>query len=244
MRIRFTNVSAHYGDGQEVLRDFSFDEELSTLAVIGRSGCGKTTLLRVLGGLLVPQKGSVQVNGHVLPREEKALISYRRRVGLVFQQGGLFMHMSARQNIAKPLEVVYGMPRSQSLERADALLERFGLSQHGQKMPRELSGGQYQRIAIARAIAPGAELLLLDEPTSALDPAYTGEVLSMVEELKQSGTRFVIVTHELGFAARACDKVLLMDRGAIADYGPSPEHLKHPQTQAMEEFVAEAIAWA
>lgn len=244
MRIRFDGVSAHYGDGHEVLHDFYFDDEVSTLAVIGRSGCGKTTLLRVLGGLLVPQQGTVQVGDTTLPKDEKGLIAYRRQIGMVFQQGGLFAHMSARNNIARPLELVHGLSRARSLEKAEELLMRFDLTQHGDKMPRELSGGQYQRIAIARAVASGAGLLLLDEPTSALDPNYTGEVLNMVEELKEAGTRFVIITHELGFAARACQKVMLMDHGAIVDYGPSQDTLKHPTTQAMRDFVAEAIHWA
>ncbi len=243
MRIRFDKVSAHYGDGHEILHEFSFDDEVQALAVVGRSGCGKTTLLRVLGGLLVPQKGQVWVGDDALPREENALIQYRRRIGLVFQQGGLFAHLNARNNIARPLERVHGYTRQQSLDRADQLLSRFGLSQHGHKMPRALSGGQYQRIAIARAVASQAQLLLLDEPTSALDPAYTGEVLQMIEELKEAGTRFVIVTHELGFAARACQKVLMMDQGRIAEYGPSRETLSRPRTQQMRDFVQEAIHW-
>lgn len=244
MRIRFDGVSAHYGDGLDILHGFSFYDEVSTLAVVGRSGCGKTTLLRVLGGLLIPHSGTVRVGDRALPREEKALINYRRSIGMVFQQGGLFSHMSARDNIARPLELVHGQTRAQSLERADSLLSRFGLTAHGHKMPRELSGGQYQRIAIARAVAPAPSLLLLDEPTSALDPAYTGEVLSMVEELKEAGTNFVIVTHELGFAAEACRKVMLMDGGEIVDYGLSRETLKNQNTDAMRAFMAEVIHWA
>ena len=242
-RVSLQGLSAHYGDGREILHHIDFDDDITTLAIIGRSGCGKTTLLRVLAGLLVPSEGTVTVKGFALPRDEKGLIAYRRRVGLVFQQGGLFAHMSARDNIARPLEIVHGVSRAEALRRADELLARFDLGEHGHKLPRALSGGQYQRIAIARAIAPRAELLLLDEPTSALDPQYTSEVLAMIEELKETGTRFIIVTHELGFAARACDKLLLMDGGAIAEYGPSAKRFRQPRSQALKDFIADAFHW-
>lgn len=244
MRIEINQVSAHYGDGQDVLHGFNFSGEVSALAIIGRSGCGKTTLLRILGGLLVPQQGSVRVGGITLPRDEQGLLAWRRQIGIVFQQGGLFAHMDGRTNIARPLQKVHGMSRQDSLDRADELLTRFGLYEHGHKLPRELSGGQYQRIAIARAIAHRAELLLLDEPTSALDPEYTGEVLSMIDELKGQGTRFIIVTHELGFAARACEQVMLMQDGQIAEYGPSPERLRQPQSRELANFLTDAVAWA
>lgn len=244
MRISLHHVTASYGDDRQILHDFSFEDEVSSLAIIGRSGCGKTTLLRVLAGLLVPDEGEVWLGGRQMPRSEKSLPDYRRRLGLVFQQGGLFLHMTARDNIAKPLQLVHGLSREASLDRAEELLRRFDLQEHGHKLPRELSGGQYQRIAIARAIAPRAELLLLDEPTSALDPQYTGEVLQMVRELKQDGTRFIIVTHELAFASLACDKVMLMEDGSIAEYGPSAERFRAPETEAMRRFLADEISWS
>ena len=199
MLVSLSGVSLSYEDSTEVLHDFTFHEDVRSLAVIGRSGCGKTTLLRVLGGLLVPQQGTVQVGERMLGRDEGSLLAYRRSIGYVFQQGGLFLHMNALDNIARPLELVHNYTRAQARETAEQLLSRFGLIDQGHKYPRELSGGQYQRIAIARAIAPKARLLLLDEPTSALDPAYTGEVLRMVEELKESGTRFIIVTNRKVF---------------------------------------------
>ena len=244
MHLKLSGVHLHYGDHKEALRGIDFEDEVSTLALIGHSGCGKTSLLRVLAGLLVPQEGQVLVDGLALPREEQGLLAYRRTIGIVFQQGGLFSHMDARTNIARPLHLVHGYSKKDSLDRADDLLARFGLYEHGHKLPRELSGGQYQRIAIARAIAPRARLLLLDEPTSALDPAYTGEVLRMVEELKESGTHFIIVTHELSFAARACDKVMLMEDGKIAEYGSSGQIFSQPRTAALQAFLAESLPWA
>lgn len=244
MRVRLDSVSLRYGDDPDILQNFSFEDEVDSLAIIGRSGCGKSTLLRVLGGLLVPQSGTVAVDGQALGRDEKSLLAYRRSIGFVFQQGGLFLHMSGRENIVRPLVLVHGYPLQAAREAADGLLARFGLLDHGHKFPRELSGGQYQRIAIARAVAARPKLLLLDEPTSALDPEYTNEVLGMIYELKQSGVRFIIVTHEMGFAKRSCDKVMMMEDGGIAEYGASQELLARPRTQAMRNFISDAIHWA
>lgn len=244
MRIRLDRVSLRYGDDPDILQNLSFEDEVDSLAIIGRSGCGKSTLLRVLGGLLVPQGGTVQVDGQELGRDEKSLLAYRRSIGFVFQQGGLFLHMSGRENIIRPLVKVHGYSQKEARKAADGLLERFGLLDHGHKYPRELSGGQYQRIAIARAVAARPRLLLLDEPTSALDPEYTNEVLGMIYELKQSGVRFVIVTHEMGFAKRSCGKVMMMEDGGIAEYGPSHERLEKPETEAMRNFISDAIHWA
>lgn len=244
MRIRLQNVSLHYGDHLDVLKDFSFEDEVTSLAIIGRSGCGKSTLLRVLGGLLVPQSGVVEVGGRRLSADEKGLLAHRRQIGYVFQQGGLFMHLSALDNIAIPLEKVHGQTRMEARHTAEDLLERFGLKDHGHKLPRELSGGQYQRIAIARAIASKPQLLLLDEPTSALDPEYTNEVLGMIDELKQLDVRFIIVTHEMGFARKSCEKVMMMQDGGIVEYGISQQLLSKPETSAMRNFVADVIHWA
>lgn len=244
MRIRLDRVSLRYGDDPDILQNFSFEDEVASLAIIGRSGCGKSTLLRVLAGLLVPQSGTVSVDGQQLGRDEKSLLPYRRSIGFVFQQGGLFHHLSGRENIIRPLVKVHGQTRQDAGKAADELLSRFGLSDHGHKFPRELSGGQYQRIAIARAVAARPRLLLLDEPTSALDPEYTNEVLGMIYELKQSGVRFVIVTHEMGFAKRSCEKVMMMEDGGIAEYGLSQKLLEKPQTEAMRNFISDAIHWA
>ena len=243
MLVSLSGVHLSYEDSTEVLHDFSFHEDVRSLAVIGRSGCGKTTLLRVLGGLLVPQQGTVQVGERVLGRDEGSLLAYRRSIGYVFQQGGLFLHMNALDNIARPLELVHKYTRAQARETAEQLLVRFGLIDQGHKYPRELSGGQYQRIAIARAIAAKSSLLLLDEPTSALDPEYTNEVLGMVEELKSTGVNFIIVTHEMGFAHKACEKVMLMDAGQIVEYGNSRELFANPKTEAMRHFIADSFHW-
>lgn len=244
MHVRLDRVSLRYGDDPDILQNLSFEDEVDSLAIIGRSGCGKSTLLRVLGGLLVPQSGVVEVDRQRLGTDEKSLLPYRRSIGFVFQQGGLFLHMSGRENIIRPLMKVHGYSRGTAEETADGLLDRFGLLDHGHKFPGELSGGQYQRIAIARAIAAKPRLLLLDEPTSALDPEYTNEVLGMIFELKQSGVRFIVVTHEMGFAKRSCSKVMMMEDGGIIEYGPSHERLAQPQTEAMRGFISDVIHWA
>ncbi len=143
----------------EVLDHIDFDDETSTLAIIGPSGGGKSTLLRILGGLLLPTSGELFVDGVAVPKDEAALTRYRATLGFVFQDGGLFHHLSARENIALPLRVVHGVDAEQAAERAENLLLRFGLEGQGDKRPAQLSGGQRQRVAIARAVAPAPRML-------------------------------------------------------------------------------------
>lgn len=230
-------------DGQEVLRPIDFKEEVHTLSIIGPSGGGKSTLLRILGGLLMPSAGSFMVGGQLIEQNEKALNEYRRGIGFVFQQGGLFVHLTARENIVLPLVQVHGFARAVAEETADKLLERFGLSGDSHKKPAALSGGQQQRIAIARAVAARPAILLLDEPTSALDPEYTTEVLDMISELKNDGIDFIIVTHEMGFACRACEKVAFLCGGSLMEYGKSAEHFANPETPELRRFLGKLLEW-
>ena len=243
MKIKLQNLNKAFSDERVVLRGVDFEDDVTSLAVIGPSGGGKSTLLRILGGLLTPDSGSVEVDGEKLIFDNRHLIDYRREIGFVFQQGGLFHHMSARENIVTPLVAVHGFTRKDAEERADALLARFGLGEEGYKLPAALSGGQRQRIAIARAIAPNPKLLLLDEPTSALDPEYTTEVLNMVSELKETGIRFIIVTHEMGFARKACDKVAFLYDGRIAEYGVSEDVFSAPSTPQFKQFLGKMFVW-
>ena len=242
MRLELHSVSKSFGV-QKVIDSVDFDDEITSLAIIGPSGSGKSTLLRIIGGLLPPTGGQVVLDGQELPRSENQLTAYRKQIGFVFQQGGLFRHMTALQNIALPLTQVHGVPPAQAQERAMALLTRFGLAADCAKRPAQLSGGQQQRVAIARAVAPRPRLLLLDEPTSALDPEYTGEVLDMINELRGDGINFIIVTHEMGFAQRACDQALFMQDGAIAEAGPSSRLFSAPETDALRRFLAKLLAW-
>lgn len=243
MKVKFQDLSKQYEPGQIILKPMDFEDEVHTLAIIGPSGGGKSTLLRILGGLIAPTDGRLWIDGEEIIQNETALLQYRKKIGFVFQQGGLFRHMSARDNIAVPLEQVHGYSRAASCERAIELLERFGLKEDYNKKPAALSGGQQQRVAIARAVAARPKLLLLDEPTSALDPEYTTEVLDVIRELKEEGMRFIIVTHEMGFARHACDKAAFLCEGSLMEYGESSQLFAHPQTEQLKRFLGKLLEW-
>lgn len=243
MRLELQDLRMHFSDAREVLDGVNYAADFHNLAVIGTSGCGKSTLLRIIGGLLVPSGGSVLLGGSPLPSTENARIEYRKQIGFVFQQGGLFRHMTALENIAVPLVQVHGMPEAEARQRAMELLARFGLAADADKRPAQLSGGQQQRAAIARAVAPHPRLLLLDEPTSALDPEYTAEVLDLLDELRGDGMDFIIVTHEMGFAQRACDQLLFLSGGRAAEAGPSAKLFAAPETEALRAFLAKLLEW-
>lgn len=242
MRVQLNKLSQTF-DGREVLHSIDFDDEIQTLAIIGPSGGGKSTLLRIIGGLLKPTSGSLAIDGMPVPSDEQALVAYRAGLGYVFQSGGLFHHLSAFENIALPLRVVHGQSHELAAARTAELLASLGLSNEGNKKPVELSGGMQQRIAIARAIASQPRLLLLDEPTSALDPEYTSEVLNLIQELKSQGMRFIVVTHELGFARHACEKLAFLYEGTIREYGKSEQLFQNPQTPELERFLSKLLEW-
>ncbi len=243
MKIEFQGLMKRYDEKHVVLKPMDFLDDIHTLAIIGPSGGGKSTLLRILGGLLAPTTGRVAVGGDELPTDETALQKYRKNLGFVFQQGGLFRHLSAMENIALPLEQVHGYTKQEARRRAEELLERFGLHADRKKKPGVLSGGQQQRVAIARAVAARPRLLLLDEPTSALDPEYTNEVLDVIHELKSEGMDFVIVTHEMGFARHACEKVAFLCEGSLLEYGDSASLFARPKTRQLAGFLSRLLEW-
>lgn len=243
MKIEITSLTKQFSQDKEVLKSIDFCEDIHTLAIIGPSGDGKSTFLRILGGLLSPSSGQIKIDDQQIIDEEEALTMYRRKIGFVFQQGGLFRHMSALDNIVIPLVQVHGLTAEQAKERAISLLSRFGLLEDAHKKPSQLSGGQQQRIAIARAVAPRPSILLLDEPTSALDPEYTTEVLDMINELKQDGMDFIIVTHEMGFARHACDKVAFLFDGKLLEYGDSDDIFARPKTEELKNFLGKLLEW-
>jgi polar amino acid transport system ATP-binding protein len=199
--------------------------DIQALVLVGPSGGGKSTLLRILAGLDVPAAGTVAFDGEPLPQAENALIGYRRTVGTVFQAYNLFPHLTAMQNLLLPLVHVHGLAEAEARERVREPLERFGLASHAHKRPAELSGGQKQRVAILRALVVRPRRLFLDEPTSALDPEMTGEVLDMIGELKTAGTQFVLVTHEMGFARRVADEIAFIADGRVLAHGPAADFL-------------------
>lgn len=243
MKIEFQGLTKQFDNNRVILNPMDFSDDIHTLAIIGPSGGGKSTLLRILGGLILPTAGQLMVDGKKVPSDEVSLQKYRRELGFVFQQGGLFRHLSAFENITLPLCQVHGYTRQEAEKRAAELLERFGLSGDGHKKPSALSGGQQQRVAIARAVAAKPRLLLLDEPTSALDPEYTTEVLDVVNELKNEGMDFIIVTHEMGFARHACDKAAFLCEGSLMEYGDSASLFARPKTGQLERFLGKLLEW-
>jgi len=239
MRIEISGLCKTFDGESFVLNGVNFYDDVKALALIGRSGCGKSTLLRIIGGLIPSSFGDVRLDGEAVADDE----NYRKKIGFVFQQGGLFSHLSALENITLPLIKAHGLPKDRALARAESLLGRFGLLSESYKKPSQLSGGQKQRIAIARAVAPKPKILLLDEPTSALDPEYTTEVLDMIKELKNEELSFIIATHEMGFALHACDAVMFLNEGKIAEYGESRQVFTQPKTPELKEFMSKILEW-
>ncbi|MBU6300323.1 MAG: amino acid ABC transporter ATP-binding protein [Verrucomicrobia bacterium] len=213
------------------------------MVLIGPSGGGKSTLLRVLGGLEVPEQGTVTLNEHRLTGDPRALQAYRRRNGFVFQQFNLFPHLNARRNITLPLEKVHGHPPETARSLADQSLERFGLLDHADKLPSQLSGGQQQRVGIARAIAFSPEVLFLDEPTSALDPEMTAEVLELIQELAEAGQDIILSTHEMGFARAVADEVAFVCSGKIEESGAPQTLFGAPVSPVCQRFFSRVMRY-
>jgi len=238
MNLDIRGLSKHYGT-EKALDKLDLEiHDLKSVAVIGPSGGGKSTLLRLIAGLETPTEGFVSVNGIPIDYDEKPLREYRKRIGLVFQAHNLFPHWTALKNIAMPLVKVFNTDPEEVEERAMDLLTRFGLEEHANKLPVQLSGGQQQRISIARAMARRPEILLLDEPTSALDPQLTKEVLDMILELKEEGTNIMMATHEMAFAKRAAEEIIFVDAGKIAAQDISARFFEPGDNQRLDEFLS------
>ncbi len=243
MDLLLHQVSKRFGQNQVIGATSIAVEEVRSLVLIGPSGGGKSTLLRLVAGLLRPESGKIELNGGAIPDEADARRRYRASLGVVFQAFNLFPHLSARDNVKLPLTVVHGCSEDDAHEIATALLERFRLGSHEDKRPYELSGGQRQRVAIARALVHRPQLLLLDEPTSALDPEMTGEVLDVIQELKSEGVDFMLVTHEMGFAREVADEIWFLAEGGIKESG-SPETLfNRPQSPSTQRFLERVLKY-
>lgn len=218
-------------------------ESSRVLVLIGPSGGGKSTLLRVLGGLETADSGSVKINDHSLTSDPEMLQAYRRKNGFLFQQFNLFPHLTASRNISLPLEKVHGHPPAKAGELAAQALDRFGLLDHADKLPAQLSGGQQQRVGIARAVAHGPEILFLDEPTSALDPEMTAEVLELIQELAEAGQDIILSTHEMGFARAVADQIAFVAAGKIEELAPPAELFGTPKSTLCQRFLSRVMRY-
>jgi polar amino acid transport system ATP-binding protein len=222
-----------------------------TVVVIGASGSGKTTFLRCINHLEKIQSGRIWVNGHLIGyREqdgklvedrERNIARQRAEIGMVFQRFNLFPHMTALENIMEAPIHVRSVREPEAREMAESLLERVGLADKRDVYPGRLSGGQQQRVAIARALAMKPALMLFDEPTSALDPEMIGEVLEVMEELAHEGMTMIVVSHEMGFAREAADRVVYMDDGVILEEGTPETLFANPQNQRTKDFLSKIL---
>lgn len=214
-----------------------------TIALLGPSGGGKSTLLRLMAGLEIPDSGWIAFDGEKLAREENALREYRKNLGIVFQSWNLFPHMTALENIVLPLYRVHNIPLEEARCRSMELLKRFDLDKHAHKKPHMLSGGQVQRIALIRAVAVQPKMLMLDEPTSALDPMMTAEVLELIIELKKEKQELIIVTHHLMFARKAADWVLFIADGKVLECGVTEQVFERPSSPLVKEYMSKILAY-
>jgi polar amino acid transport system ATP-binding protein len=236
----------------EVLKGVSLDvQQRETVCIIGPSGSGKTTFIRCINHLEKVDGGRITVNGQLIgyrqkgdklvEDSEKSIARQRTQIGMVFQRFNLFPHKTALENVIEAPIQVLGQSREQAAAEGIRLLTRVGLADKTDTYPGKLSGGQQQRVAIARSLAMKPALILFDEPTSALDPEVTGEVLSVMEELAHEGMTMIVVTHEMGFAREAADRVVMMDEGVIIEEG-TPEHFfQAPEHERTKQFLSKIL---
>jgi ABC-type polar amino acid transport system ATPase subunit len=223
-----------------VLRGVDLRVEARELAfIIGPSGSGKSTLLRCLNRLETPTSGAIEVDGTDLLHPRTDINAVRRRIGMVFQQFNLYPHMTALANVTLALRKVAGKGREEAEATARAALARVGLADRAGHLPAQLSGGQQQRVAIARAIALEPRVMLFDEPTSALDPELVGSVLAVMRELRETGMTMVVVSHEMGFARAAADRVLFMADGVVVEQGPPAQIFEAPEHARTRAFIGQ-----
>jgi polar amino acid transport system ATP-binding protein len=213
------------------------------MCLIGPSGSGKSTLLRCTNGLEMIDGGVILLDGVALARDERGMRQMRRRMGMVFQNFELFPHKTALDNVAIGPRIVLRMDDGAARQRAVALLEKVGLADKASSYPANLSGGQQQRVAIARALAMEPEVMLFDEPTSALDPETIGEVLNVMKRLAEEGMTMIVVTHEMTFARRVADWVVVFERGLIMEQGPPAQIFDAPRVERTREFLSH-LGWA
>ncbi|MEU5281878.1 amino acid ABC transporter ATP-binding protein [Streptomyces asoensis] len=239
--IELRDVNKYFGE-LHVLQDVDLTVGRGeVVVVIGPSGSGKSTLCRVINRLEPIRSGTITLDGRPLPEEGKALAALRSEVGMVFQSFNLFAHRTVLQNVSLGQVKVRGRKKQEADRRSRELLDRVGLADQADKFPAQLSGGQQQRVAIARALAMDPKALLFDEPTSALDPEMINEVLEVMQQLAQEGMTMVVVTHEMGFARSAADRVIFMADGRIVEDRTPEEFFTAPRSDRAKDFLSKIL---
>ena len=237
-----TDVNKHFGQ-LHVLQDINLTVGRGeVVVVIGPSGSGKSTLCRTINRLETYESGSITIDGQPLPEEGKELARLRADVGMVFQSFNLFAHKTILDNVTLGPMKVRKKSKADAQQRARELLTRVGVEAQADKYPAQLSGGQQQRVAIARSLAMDPKVMLFDEPTSALDPEMINEVLDVMTQLAQTGMTMIVVTHEMGFARRAADRVVFMADGQIVETATPEEFFTNPRSDRAKDFLGKILS--
>lgn len=240
--ISINGVNKHFG-ALHVLKDINLDVDRGQVVVVlGPSGSGKSTLCRTINRLESIDTGTIAIDGEVLPSEGRKLAQLRADVGMVFQSFNLFAHKTILENVMLAPMKVRKISTDQARERAMSLLERVGVATQAEKYPAQLSGGQQQRVAIARSLAMAPKVMLFDEPTSALDPEMVNEVLAVMTSLAGEGMTMVVVTHEMGFARRAANRVVFMAEGTVVEDAAPDDFFARPQSARARDFLGKILS--
>lgn len=239
--VELSHVEKHYGK-LHVLKDINLTvNKGEVLVIIGPSGSGKSTMCRTINRLETIDSGDIRIDGKPLPQEGKELAALRAEVGMVFQSFNLFANKTILENVTLAPIKVRHMEQQEAESLAMDLLARVGVDNQANKMPSQLSGGQQQRVAIARALAMHPKVMLFDEPTSALDPEMVNEVLDVMVELAKEGMTMICVTHEMGFARKAADKIVFMADGRILEQNTPEEFFENPKTDRAKDFLSKIL---
>ncbi|MCW1958021.1 MAG: amino acid ABC transporter ATP-binding protein [Mycobacterium sp.] len=240
--ISIKGLNKYFGT-HHVLRDIDLEiDRGQVVVVLGPSGSGKSTLCRTINRLETIDSGTIAIDGEVLPSEGRKLAQLRSDVGMVFQSFNLFAHKTILENVMLAPIKVRKVDKTQARERAMSLLERVGVATQAEKYPAQLSGGQQQRVAIARSLAMAPKVMLFDEPTSALDPEMVNEVLAVMTSLAGEGMTMVVVTHEMGFARRAANRVVFMADGSIVEDAAPEEFFANPKSGRARDFLGKILS--
>lgn len=239
--ISVKGVNKHFG-ALHVLKDINLEVPRGQVVVLlGPSGSGKSTLCRTINRLETIDSGSIHIDGELLPEEDRKLATLRSEVGMVFQSFNLFAHKTILENVALAPMKVRRKNKDEARKKGLELLERVGVANQADKYPAQLSGGQQQRVAIARSLAMGPKVMLFDEPTSALDPEMVNEVLSVMTSLATEGMTMIVVTHEMGFARRASNRVVFMADGTIVEDAEPDEFFTAPKSNRARDFLGKIL---